>query len=81
MRDHYVDASGETSGGRFAMISLSGTRIVVATRAVDFRKGHDGLAPVVQNELGLHPYVVAHILSLRHPVFESDYLVGYPRSS
>ena len=26
------------------MVSLGGTRIVVATRAVDFRKGHDGLA-------------------------------------
>ena len=35
------------------MVSLGGTRIVVATRAVDFRKGHDGLAAVVQNELGL----------------------------
>ena len=38
------------------MVSLGGTRIVVATRAVDFRKGHDGLAAVVQNELGLDPY-------------------------
>ena len=38
------------------MVSLGGTRIVVATRAVDFRKGHDGLAAVVQNELGLNPY-------------------------
>jgi len=36
-------------------VSLGGTRIVVATRAVDFRKGHDGLAAVVQNELGLDP--------------------------
>ena len=26
------------------MVSLGGTRIVVATRAVDFRKGHDGCA-------------------------------------
>ena len=41
------------------MVSLGGTRIVVATRAVDFRKGHDGLAAVVQNELGLDPYVSA----------------------
>ena len=38
------------------MVSLGGTRIVVATEAVDFRKGHDGLAAVVQNELGLDPY-------------------------
>ena len=38
------------------MVSLGGTRIVVATRAVDFRKGHDGLAAVVHNELGLNPY-------------------------
>jgi transposase len=31
-------------------------RIVIATRPVDFRKGHDGLAAVVQNELGLDPH-------------------------
>lgn len=30
--------------------------IVIATRPVDFRKGHDGLAAVVQNELGLDPH-------------------------
>ena len=38
------------------MVSLGGTRIVVATQPVDFRKGHDGLAAVVHNELGLDPY-------------------------
>ena len=38
------------------MVSLSGTRILVASEPVDFRKGHDGLAAVVQNELGLDPY-------------------------
>ena len=42
--------------GTLVMVSLGGTRIVVATRAVDFRKGHDGLAAVVHNELGLNPY-------------------------
>lgn len=31
-------------------------RIVVATRPVDFRRGHDGLAAVVERELGLDPY-------------------------
>lgn len=31
-------------------------RVVIATRPVDFRKGHDGLAAVVQNELGLDPH-------------------------
>lgn len=31
-------------------------RIVIATRPVDFRKGHDGLAAVVQSELGLDPH-------------------------
>lgn len=31
-------------------------RIVIATKPVDFRKGHDGLAAIVQNELGLDPY-------------------------
>ena len=37
------------------MVSPNGMRILVATEAVDFRKGHDGLAAVVQNELGLDP--------------------------
>ena len=31
-------------------------RIVVATKPVDFRKGHDGLVAVVQNELRLDPH-------------------------
>jgi len=31
-------------------------RIVIATKPVDFRRGHDGLAAVVQNELGLDPH-------------------------
>jgi transposase len=31
-------------------------RIVVATKPVDFRKGHDGLAAVVQQQLGLDPH-------------------------
>ena len=31
-------------------------RVVVATRPVDFRKCHDGVAAVVEQELGLDPY-------------------------
>jgi len=31
-------------------------RIVVATKPVDFRKGHDGLTVVVQEQLGLDPH-------------------------
>lgn len=31
-------------------------RVVVATRPVDFRKGHDGVAAVVQKQLGLDPH-------------------------
>ena len=31
-------------------------RIVVATKPVDFRRGHDGLAATVQRELGLDPH-------------------------
>jgi len=37
-------------------VSPNGVRILVATEPVDFRKGHDGLAAVVQTELGLDPY-------------------------
>jgi len=31
-------------------------KVLIATKPVDFRKGHDGLAAVVQNELGLDPH-------------------------
>ena len=31
-------------------------RVYVATRPVDFRKGHDGLAAAVQEMLGLDPF-------------------------
>ena len=37
-------------------VAVTGMRVVVATRPVDFRKGHDGLAAVVEHELGLDPY-------------------------
>ena len=30
--------------------------MVIATRPVDFRKGHDGLAALVHSELGLDPH-------------------------
>jgi transposase len=30
--------------------------IVIATKPVDFRRGHDGLAATVRNELGLDPH-------------------------
>ena len=38
------------------IVAGSGSRVVVATRPVDFRKGHDGLVAVVEHELGLDPY-------------------------
>ena len=31
-------------------------RIVIATKPVDFRKGHDGLAALVKNELRKEPF-------------------------
>ena len=37
-------------------VAVSGSKVVVATRPVDFRKGHDGLAALVEHELGLDPY-------------------------
>ena len=37
-------------------VAGTGMRVVVATRPVDFRKGHGGLAAVVEHELGLDPY-------------------------
>jgi transposase len=39
------------------MIPVSGgVRVYIATRPVDFRKGHDGLAAVVQDTLKLDPF-------------------------
>ena len=38
------------------MVSPQGAQILVATAPVDFRKGHDGLAAVVQNDLRLDPF-------------------------
>lgn len=38
------------------IIPSQALRIVIATKPVDFRKGHDGLAAVVQEELGLDPH-------------------------
>ncbi len=38
------------------IVAGSGLRVVVATRPVDFRKGHDRLVAVVEHELGLDPY-------------------------
>jgi len=38
------------------IIPAQSLRIVIATKPVDFRKGHDGLAAVVQKELGLDPH-------------------------
>jgi transposase len=34
----------------------NGVRILVATAPVDFRKGHDGLAALVSNELDKNPF-------------------------
>ena len=38
------------------IISSQAVRIVIATKPVDFRKGHDGLAAVAERELGLDPH-------------------------
>ena len=38
------------------IVPSQAVRIVIATKPVDFRRGHDGLAAAVQNELGLDPH-------------------------
>jgi transposase len=45
-------------GRGLRLLIIAGQRlpIVIATRPVDFRRGHDGLAATVQNELGLDPH-------------------------
>jgi len=39
------------------MFPSNRVRIVVATKPVDFRKGHDGLAALVKNELRKEPFI------------------------
>ncbi len=39
-------------------------RIVIATKPVDFRKGHDGLAALVKNELRKEPFTGTVFVSL-----------------
>lgn len=38
------------------LMPTQGVRILIATRPVDFRKGHDGLAALVQNMLREAPF-------------------------
>jgi transposase len=38
------------------IVPAQAVRVVVATKPVDFRKGHDGLAAIVERELGLDPH-------------------------
>ena len=38
------------------IVPAQAVRVVIATRPVDFRKGHDGLAALAQRELGLDPH-------------------------
>lgn len=33
-----------------------GVRVMIATKPVDFRKGHDGLTALAERELGLDPH-------------------------
>jgi len=38
------------------IVPAQAVRVVVATKPADFRKGHDGLAAIVERELGLDPH-------------------------
>ncbi len=53
MRNHVQRAEDKADGRAPVRVSPNGVRILEATEPVDFRKGHDGLAAAVQNELGL----------------------------
>jgi len=46
----------QNAGGAPVIVPGQHIPIVIATCPVDFRRGHDGLAATVQNELGLDPY-------------------------
>ena len=61
------------------IVAGSGLKVVVATRAVDFRKGHDGLVAVVEHEFGLDPY--SGIVFVFRPKREASRRAAQPRSS
>jgi transposase len=44
------------SGAVLMIIPSPAVRIVIATKPVDFRKGHDGLAALAERDLGLDPH-------------------------
>lgn len=44
------------------IVPAQAVRGVIATRPVDFRRGHDGLVALAQNELGLDPHSGAVIV-------------------
>lgn len=44
------------SDGLVSAVPAAGTRVLMATRPVDFRKGADSLAALVQSELRLAPF-------------------------
>ena len=38
------------------IVPAEAVRVVIATRPVDFRRGHDSLAALAQHQLGLDPH-------------------------
>jgi transposase len=38
------------------IVPADAVRVVIATRPVDFRRGHDSLAALAQQQLGLDPH-------------------------
>ena len=53
----HIEHHMEDTGRMEVMVGPSNrVRIVVATKPVDFRKGHDGLAALVKNELRKEPF-------------------------
>ena len=38
------------------IVPADAVRVVIATRPVDFRRGHDSLAALAQSQLGLDPH-------------------------
>ena len=49
-------------------------RIMVATKPIDFRKGHDGLAALVKNELHKDPFTRCRQVNAWHSPRGARYL-------
>jgi transposase len=61
------------------IVPAQAVRVVIATRPIDFRRGHDSLAAYVQNELKLDPHSGALIVFRSRRAQLSTFCIRFSR--